>query len=89
MNTKQLNEQFYEKRELVGTAEHCICEDCVFYAEQIMKNDTLVEFLRNKGLDPRKADVVWCYMERDELKYYTVDFYEVYAHKEETIDVVF
>ncbi len=84
MNTKQLNEQFYAKRALVGTADHCICEDCVFYAEQIMKNDALVEFLHSKGLDPQKADEVWCYMERDGYKYYTVDFFEVHADKEET-----
>ena len=84
MNTKQLNEQFYEKRELVGTADYCICEDCVFYAEQIMKNDSLVEFMHSKGLDPRKADEVWCYREEDGYKYYTVDFFEVYADKEET-----
>lgn len=83
MNTKQLNEKFYAKRELVGTAEHCICEDCVFYAEQIMKNAALVKFLNNKGLDPRKADEVWCYMEVDGVKHYTVDFFKVYADKEE------
>jgi len=58
MNTKQLNEQFYAKRELVGTVDHCLCEDCIFYAEQIMKNNTLVEFLHTKGLDPRKANEV-------------------------------
>lgn len=94
MNTKQLNEQLYANRELAGTAEHCICEDCVFYAEQIMKNDALVSFLLAKGLNPRKADEVWCYMEKDGNKHYTADFFEVYAEKEHpphacTIDVVF
>ena len=84
MKTKQLNEQFYAKRELVGTAEHCICEDCVFYAEQIIKNDVLVEFLHTKGLNPLKADEVWCYTKKDGYKYFTVDFFEVYADKEET-----
>ena len=84
MNTKQLNEKFYSKRELAGTTNHCICEDCVFYAEQIMNNDALVEFLHSKGLDPRKADEVWCYLEKGGYKYYTVDFFEVYADKEET-----
>lgn len=74
MNTKQLNEQFYAKRELVGTVDHCLCEDCIFYAEQIMKNNTLVEFLHTKGLDPRKANEVWCYMEKDGYKHYTIDF---------------
>ena len=83
MNTKRLNEQLYAKRALVGTMEHCICEDCVFYAEQIMKNDALVVFLHHKGLDPRKADEVWCYMEVDGFKHYTVDFFKVYADKEE------
>ncbi|MED3799178.1 hypothetical protein P4604_17525 [Lysinibacillus capsici] len=84
MNTKQLNEQFYAKRELVGTVDHCLCEDCIFYAEQIMKHNTLVEFLHTKGLDPRKANEVWCYMEKDGYKHYTIDFFEVYADKEET-----
>lgn len=83
MNTKQLNEQLYANRELAGTAEHCICEDCVFYAEQIMKNDALVSFLLTKGLNPRKADEVWCYMEKDGNKHYTADFFEMYAEKEE------
>ena len=84
MNTKQLNEQLYAKRALAGTKEHCVCEDCVFYAEYIMKNDALVAFLHHKGLDPRKADEVWCYMEKDGCKYYTVDFFQVHAEQEET-----
>ena len=84
MNTKQLNEQLYAKRALAGTKAHCICEDCIFYAEQIMKNTPLIEFLHHKGLDPRKADEVWCYMEKDGCKYYTVDFFQVHAEQEET-----
>ncbi|MBX8943092.1 MULTISPECIES: hypothetical protein [Lysinibacillus] len=84
MNTKQLNEQFYANGELVGTVNHCICEDCIFYAEQIMKNNMLIEFLHSNGLDPRKANEVWCYMEKDGYKHYTIDFFEVYADKEET-----
>lgn len=84
MNTKQLNEKFYSKRELAGTANHCECEDCIFYAEQIMSNHELVEFLHSKGLEPRKVDEVWCYKEKDGYKYYTVDFFEMYADKEET-----
>lgn len=83
MNTKQLNEQLYAKRALVGTKAHCICEDCIFYAEQIMKNTPLIEFLHRKGLDPRKANEVWCYMEKDGCKYYTVDFFQVHADQEE------
>ena len=43
INSRQLNKQFYAKRELVGTKGHCICEDCIFYAEQIIKNEALVE----------------------------------------------
>lgn len=84
MNTKDLNENFYSKRALVGTANHCICGDCVLYTEQIMLNVELIEFLHSKGLDPRKADEVWAYLEKDEYKYYTVDFFQVYADKEES-----
>ena len=84
MNTKQLNEKFYSKRALIGTANHCICEDCVLYAEQIMNNDALVEFLHRKGLDPLKADEVWCYNEKNGYKYYTVDFLQLYADQEES-----
>ncbi|MEK3764454.1 MULTISPECIES: hypothetical protein [unclassified Solibacillus] len=84
MNTKQLNENFYSKRALVGTANHCICGDCVLYAEQIMFNVELIEFLHSKGLDPRKADEVWAYLEKDGYKYYTADFFQVYADKEES-----
>ena len=83
MNTKQLNENFYSKRALVGTANHCICGDCVLYAEQIMFNVELIEFLHSKGLDPRKADEVWAYLEKDGYKYYSVDFFQMYADKEE------
>lgn len=84
INTKQLNEQFYATRELIGTEGHCICEDCVFYAEQIMKNESLVEFLHTKGLHPLKADEVWCYTEKDGYKHFTVNFFEVFADQEET-----
>lgn len=49
-----------------------------------MKNDALVKFLNSKGLDPRKADEVWCYMEKDGCKYYTVDFFQVHADQKET-----
>ncbi|MBD8034163.1 hypothetical protein [Solibacillus merdavium] len=84
MDTKQLNEEFYSKRALVGTINHCICGDCVFYAAKIMNNYPLVEFLHSKGLDPRKADEVWAYLEKGGYKYYTVDFFEVYADIEES-----
>lgn len=55
-----------------------------FYAEKIMVNDALVEFLHTRGLDPLKADDIWCYTEKDGYKYYAVDFFEVYADREET-----
>ena len=48
-----------------------------------MKNTPLIEFLHRKGLDPRKANEVWCYMEKDGCKYYTVDFFQVHADQEE------
>lgn len=84
MNFQKLNERFYAMRALVGTKGHCICADCIFYAKNIMVNDALVEFLYTRGLDPLKADEVWCYTEKDGYKYYTVDFFEVYADREET-----
>ena len=37
-----------------------------------------------KGLEPLTADEVWCFNEEDGYKYYTVDFFEVYADREET-----
>ena len=40
----------FRRRELVGTDDHCICEDCIFYEEQIMINNALVEFYHTKGL---------------------------------------
>ncbi|MER2126241.1 hypothetical protein [Solibacillus sp.] len=84
MNIKQLNENFYTNKELVGDINHCVCTDCIFYAEQIMKNAALVKYLTSIGLNPRKADEVWCYMEAEGFKHYTVDFFKVYADKEET-----
>lgn len=83
MDCKHLNEQFFRNRELVGTKGHCICEDCVFYAKHIVKNTELVEWLDKRGLDPRKADEVWCYNEEDGFKFYAVDFFEVYADQDE------
>ena len=84
MNCKHLNEQFYGNRELVGTIGHCICKDCVFYAKNIVQNTALVEWLDMRGLDPQKADEVWCYTEKDGFKFYTVNFFEIYADQEET-----
>ncbi|WP_431029638.1 hypothetical protein [Lysinibacillus sp. LZ02] len=84
MNIKKRNKQLYTARAVVETSEHCECENCLFYAAHIESNTTLVTFLEGIGIDPRKADEVWCYMEEDRQKHYTVDFFEIYAEQEET-----
>lgn len=85
MNVKQLNEQLYKNRPTVGSTGHCDCKDCMFYAEKIMLNEFVENFLNEIGLHPLKADEVWCYKEVDGFKYYLVDFFEVVAKKEQIL----
>ncbi|MEK4386155.1 hypothetical protein MKZ25_10140 [Solibacillus sp. FSL W7-1464] len=87
MDIKQLNEQLYKNRPQVGSASHCDCKECLFYAEKIMLNEFVVNFLNERGLHPLKADEVWCYKEEDGFKYYLVDFFEVVAMKEQHFDL--
>ena len=85
MDVKQLNEQLYKNRPPVGSTSHCDCMDCVFYAEKIMLNKFVEKFLNEIGLNPLKADEVWCYKEVDGFKYYLVDFFEVVVKEEQTL----
>lgn len=85
MDVKQLNEKLYKNRPTVGSPSHCDCNDCLFYAEKILQNEYLERFLNEIGLNPLKADEVWCYKEVDEFKYYLVDYFEVIAMKEQTL----
>ncbi|MEK5080593.1 hypothetical protein MKX73_16850 [Solibacillus sp. FSL W7-1436] len=85
MDVKQLNEQLYKNRPPVGSTSHCDCQECVFYAVKIMLNEFVVNFLYERGLHPLKADEVWCYKEDDGFKYYCVDFFEVFAMKEQSL----
>ena len=51
-----------------------------------MLNEDVVNFLNERGLHPLKADEVWCYKEEDGVNYYSVDFFEIAAIKEQHLD---
>lgn len=79
MNIAQQNKQFYATKPCLGTSAHCECEDCLFYAAEIMKNKQLIDYLNTLGIDPLKPDEVWCYKKENDYHYFTVDYFEIYA----------
>lgn len=84
LTIQQRNEQLFATKFSVGSHEHCGCEDCAFYANNIIKNTELVTFLHAMGVDARKADEAWCYNTEDGYKYYLVDFFRLHADREGT-----
>ncbi|MER1985132.1 MAG: hypothetical protein ABS948_04485 [Solibacillus sp.] len=84
MSIKQLNEVLFAAKYSVGSREHCDCVNCTFYADNIIKNTTLISFLASKGIDPQKPDGAWCYTEENGYKYYSVDFSGLYSDVEGT-----
>ena len=84
MNLRKQNELIFAGKLSVRDPEHCGCEDCTFYANNIIKHKQFIQFLESLGIDATKADEVWCYNEEHGNKYFSVDFWCVYSELEGT-----
>lgn len=77
-NIRKQNELVFTTKFSVMELAHCGCEDCIFYAKNIVKHKLLIQFLESFGINATKADEVWCYKEEHGKKYFSVDFWGVY-----------
>ena len=84
MTVQEQNQKIFSTKHSVGDKKHCGCENCLFYAEKIVKNIKLVKFLQSFGVDVQKADEVWCYKEENGYKYFSVDYVNLYSEMEGT-----